>query len=964
MYLQSILLLKKRLADILLLTFICFLFLQSGSQANLAVTVMVSPVTDTVPFGGTRQFAATVSGAANTAVTWSVNDVIGGNQSVGTIDSTGKYTAPSALPPANPVIIKAASQADPMVSASASVTVRFPIPQVQWYSPNVVPLGNTIFTVNGNRFYNGAVVTIDGTAFPTTYVSSTQLKVTSNFAQSGSGYLTVVNPGPAGATSSPRLLEWGAGITVSITPATVTLGTGAKQQFTASVSGTSDKTVYWYVNGGSVNGTITSGGLYTAPGTVPGSPVTIRAVCAVNSARSATAIVNVNGTGGGQTVSVTVSPVAATVQTGASQQFTATVGGSANQSVTWQVNNITGGNSTIGTISSTGLYVAPASVPDGFIIIRAVSQADPGKSGSTTVTVTAPANPIAVSINPASASLPVNGTQQFTATVTGSQNTAVNWQVNNVSGGNSTTGTITANGLYKAPTAIPSGAITVTAVSLADSTKKASANVAIINPNSVAIGRFLEQSTFGPTPQLTAYVNQIGIQAFLNQQLGLPESALPDFSAQQNSQLIDQFYTNLATGQDQLRQRVIYALSEIIVISRNKNVYANELAPWLQILSRNAFGNYKTLLKEITLDATMGKYLDMVNSTKPGPNGAANENYPRELMQLFSIGLYQLNQDGSYVLDANGKTIPTYGQNDIRQLALALTGWTYNTQNGPPQSLNPNYFPGQMAPLPAYHDTSSKTFLGQTIPANQTMQKDVDGAINIIFNHPNVAPFICTRLIRGLVTSNPSPAYISRISAVFNNNGQGIRGDLSAVISAILLDQEARNDVPPPDFGKLRTPLMHHIALFRVLGATIPQPSQIAYVYDNMGEGVLNAPSVFGHYSPMFRIPKQSPPLFGPEFQIHGPGELVNRGNFLWNYLSYYQTGIWDLQWLFNLGGDHNACINAVDNLLLYGRMSAGMRQQLITTLQSQAAAGADAKMRTLTVLYLTAISSEYLVMH
>jgi uncharacterized protein (DUF1800 family) len=384
----------------------------------------------------------------------------------------------------------------------------------------------------------------------------------------------------------------------------------------------------------------------------------------------------------------------------------------------------------------------------------------------------------------------------------------------------------------------------------------------------------------------------------------------------------------------------------------------------LQILSKNALGNYKTLLKEITLDSSMGNFLDMVNSVKPGVNGGANENYPRELMQLFSIGLYMLNQDGSLQLDANNKPIPTYGQDDVRQLALAFTGWTFNTSNGPPQNPNPNFYPGPMVPLPAYHDTSSKTFLGQTISANQTMQKDIDDAIEIIFNHQNVAPFISVRLIRALVTSNPSPAYIARISAVFNDNGQGVRGDLKAVIRAILLDAEARNDNPGNDFGKLRSPLLHHIALFRILGATIPQPSQISYVYDNMGESFLNAPSVFGHYSPSYRIPKQTPPLFGPEYQIHGPGELVNRGNFLWGYMSYYQTGIWDLQWLFSLGSNHTACVNAVDNLLLYGRMSSGLRQALLSALQNSATAGADAKMRALTVLYLTAMSSEYLVMH
>ncbi len=845
-----------------------------------------------------------------------------------------------------------------LFQVSTSANAIQAIPTMQWFTPRIVPLGNTTFTVNGTNFVNGAVVKLEGVAMPTTFLSSTQLRVGSNFTDSGSGNLTVTNPG--GLVSSPRLLEWGAGITVSITPATATVAPGVKLQFTAIVSATSNKQVYWYVNGGSANGTITSGGLYTAPNVAPPSPVTIRAVCAVNSERSATATVNVGGSA--QTVSVSIAPVSPTVAVNATRQFTATVTGTANTAVTWQVNNVTGGNATTGTINNSGLYTAPAAVPAGAIIVRALSQADPTKSGSTTVTLTPPANSIAVGISPASVSLAVLATQQFTASVTGTANTAVTWQVNNTTGGNSMVGTISASGLYTAPAAIPAGTITVTAVSQADNTKKANATVTIIDGSAITVGRLLEQSTFGPTAQLTARVKQIGIPAFLDEQFNTPESPIPNFTAQQNAELTSQFYSNLLTGQDQLRQRVIYALSEIVVISRNKNNYANEIAPWLQILSRNAFGNYKNLLKEITLDATMGKYLDMVNSTKPGTSGAANENYPREVMQLFSIGLYLLNPDGSNVLDASNKPIPTYTQTDIRQLALALTGWTYNTQNGPPQSPNPNYYPGQMVPLPAYHDTSSKTFLGQTIPANQTMQKDVDDAINIIFNHPNVAPFICSRLIKALVTSNPSSAYVARISAVFNNNGAGVRGDMKAVVRAILLDPEARNDNPPSDFGRLRTPLQHHLALFRVLGGTIAQPNQITYVYDNMGESFMQSPSVFGHYSPSFRIPKQSPPLFGPEFQIHGPGELVNDGNFLWNYMNYYQTGIWDLQWLFSLGSNHAACINAVDTLLLYGRMSAGMRQSLMTALQDQAAAGADAKMRALTVLYITAMSSEYMV--
>jgi uncharacterized protein YjdB len=745
-----------------------------------------------------------------------------------------------------------------------------PVPSVQWFSPSVVPLGQAVFTVNGSNFTSGAVVMLDGAPLPTTYVSPTQLKAASNAAQSGSGYVTVVNPGPPSATSSPRLIEFGQGITVGVSPPSASVAPGAKQQFTAAVSGASNKKVYWYVNGGSANGTITSSGLYTAPNVAPAGPVTVRAVSEAFSARSGTAAVAVGGTG--HAVAVSVSPPSASVQTGATQQFTATVTGSANTAVTWQVNNVTGGNATVGTITSAGLYTAP--------------------------------------------------------------------------------------------NAVPSGSVTVTAVSQADGTKKASAAVAVADPQAVAVGRFLEHATFGPTPQLTAHVKQVGIQNYLEAQFNAPPPVFPNGNASSMNELTDHYYLRMLTGQDQVRQRVVHALSEIIVVSRNKNHYPNMLVPWLDILSQHAFGNYKALLKAVTLDASMGNFLDLANSTKPGVAGGANENYARELMQLFSIGLYQLNPDGSPKLDAQGRPIPTYTQADVRQLSLALTGWTYSTANSAPQSPNPNYHPGPMVPLPNYHDTSSKTFLGHTLPAGQTVQKDLDDAIEIIFNHPNVGPFVSVRLIRALVTSNPSAAYVARVSAVFDDNGQGVRGDLKAVVRAILLDADARDDNPPPDFGKLRSPLLHHIAVLRALGGHVAQPSLIAYLYENMGEGLLHAPSVFGHYSPLYRIPKQSPPLFGPEFQIHGPGELVNRGNFLWNYMNYYQTGIWDLQWLFSLGNDHAACVNAVDGLLLYGRMSQGLRQQLMAALQASASAGADAKTRALTALYLTAMSGEYLVMH
>jgi len=830
-----------------------------------------------------------------------------------------------------------------------------PTPQVQWFSPGKVPLGITTFTINGTGFASGAIAKLDGVALPTTFVSSTQLMATSNVMQSSSGNITVTNPCSA-TPSGPRLVEFGQGIVVAISPATVTVPINAKQQFTANVTGTTNTTVYWYVDGGSAKGTITSNGLYTAPATAPASPVTIRAVCAVNSERSSTATVTVGGNGVPQTIAVSISPTSATVNTGATRQFTATVTGTANTAVTWQVNNVTGGNSTTGTISTGGLYTAPVTVPASPVTVTVVSQADNTKKASATVGINTPPPVIAISISPTATSLTTGAIQQFTATVTGTANTAVTWQVNGAAGGNSTNGTISASGLYTAPAASPASGITVTAVSQADTTKNASANVSILDPQLITIGRFLDQTTFGPTPALIAKVKQFGMQGFLNEQYGLPESALPDPFTATSSANIDAVFANALNGQDQLRQRVIYAYSEIFVEANFKNYNADMLAPWRKLLSRNAFGNYKTLLKELTNDSSMGQFLDSANSGVFG--GAANENYPREVMQLFSIGLYKLNLDGSQQLDASNQPIPTYTQTDVQQLALALTGWTYDNAAHNPGYGNYNYYPAPMLPLASKHNTSQKTLLGQIIPAGLSPQQELDAVVNILFNHSNVGPFLATRMIRALTTSNPSPAYIARVAAVFNDNGLGVRGDLRAMINAIIMDQEARNDTPPSNFGRLRTPLQALLFLSRTLSLTPGAASQFNYQLYNMGEAILDAPSVFGHYSPMFRIPKGNG-LFGPEFQIYSPTEAVNRGNFMYQFIYAYPIHP-ALQPLAGIAGSPATLVGSLDNTLLFGRMLPSTRTALFNAISMQY----DNNARALAAVYLIATSGEFLVQH
>ena len=754
----------------------------AGSMTSLAatqsgITVSVDPMSVTLPVGSAKQLTAKVTGTANTAVTWTVSGITGGNSVVGTISNTGLYTAPASPPKGYSVTVKAMSAADPSAAATCKVTVRYQTPTITSVNPNPVAPGAFSLTVTGSRFVNGAQVLWNGAPLATNFVSSTQLTASGNATQLGNATVSVANPGPPAVSSL---------VTVNVVSSVI----------------------------------------------------------------------------------VTVSPPSASVVAGGTQQFQAAVSGTANDIVTWKVNGVAGGDSGSGMITPAGMYTAP-------------------------------------SVSPLS------------------------------------------------------GMVTISALSAADGLTQGTATVNIQDPSAIANARFLDQSTFGPTPQLMAHVRQIGFPTFLDEQFAMPESPWPALNTATRSNAVDSFFLNAATGQDQLRQRVVFALSEIIVISMNKNTNGNEIVPWLQLLSRNAFGNYRTLLREITLDASMGKFLDLANSSKPTAMTGANENYAREVMQLFSIGLYQLNLDGSTKLDGQGQPIPTYTQTDVRQMALALTGWTYGNSTGvPPANPNSNYYPGPMLPIQSRHDSSAKTILGTSLPAGQANVQDLDGAIDIIFNHPNVGPFVATRLIRALVTSNPSPTYIARIASVFNDNGKGVRGDMQAVIRAILLDPDARNDSPPSDFGRLRTPVQHTIALMRALNLPVGQPSSFAYIYYSMSEGMLDAPSVFGHYSPLFHVPKTA--LFGPEFQIYSPTDAVNRANLFYSMMFNPWPINPALQPFVSIASDPAALVNAVDSALLQGRMSSQMRTALMGALPAMY----DNNQRALTALYLTSMSGDYLIQH
>ncbi len=735
-------------------------------------------------------------------------------------------------------------------------------------------------------------------------------------------------------------------VTVTIDPAaSLTVPVNGVRQFKATVTGTTTTAVTWSLTppagvAPSASGTIDATGQYTAPPTpLPGfASVTVAATSVADPTVRARNTITVR-----YSIPTLSSLVPNVLSLGT---FTLTVNGSkfvSGAQVLWN-----GQPLSTNFISSTQLTATGTAKQLG---ATSITVANPGPGAVSTPLTLNVTSSLSVVVSPSTVSLPPNGMQQFQVTVTGSPNQGVTWGVVGSPGA----GTITNTGLYTAPPV--GGTVTVYAIATADGVTRGSASILIQDPQAITYGRFLEQTTFGPTPALLAHVKQVGMSAFIHEQFTTPESPWPSLATATRADAVDAFFANALSGQDQLRQRVVGALSEIFVVAMNKNTNGNEIVPWLQVLSRNAFGNYRTLLKEITLDASMGKYLDLANSGVMG--GAPNENYPREMMQLFTIGLSLLNLDGSVQTDGTGNSFPTYTQTDVQQLAKALTGWTYSNLNGTTGSGgNYNYYPGPMIPVPGKHNPSAKTVLGQGIPANQISQQDLDSAIDIIFNHPNVGPFVATRLIRALVTSNPSPAYIKRIVQVFNGNGANVRGDMQAVIAAIVLDPEVRNDTPPSDFGRLRTLLQHTLAIARALSLNPGPASQFAYLFYNMNEGILDAPSVFGHYSPLFHIPKS--PLFGPEFQIYSASDAVNRANFFYSLIYNPWPINPALQPFVSIATNASTLLTAIDNTLLYGRMLSQTRTAILNALPTQY----DNNQRVLTALYLTFTSGEYLVQH
>lgn len=529
-------------------------------------------------------------------------------------------------------------------------------------------------------------------------------------------------------------------------------------------------------------------------------------------------------------------------------------------------------------------------------------------------------------------------------------------------------------------------------------------------PTAPAAARFLTQASFGATDASIAQVRAAGYAQWIDQQLIAPQGSSHQSDLEQRlaairaadpngslnaSDFYWSFWRHAATDQDQLRERVKFALSEIFVVSLNDaNVDVRGAGSYYDMLGAHAFGNFRTLLEQVTLHPMMGVYLTWLGNQRedPATGRQPDENYAREVMQLMTIGVFHLNPDGTLRLNQSGQPIPTYSAEDIGGLAKVFTGYSYysptpsnNTFAGRNRNVDATVRP--MIAYPGFHSTSAKNFLGVTIPASSAPdpQGDLRIALDTLSNHPNVGPFIGRQLIQRLVTSNPSPAYVGRVAAVFNDNGRGVRGDLGAVVRAILTDPEARTAPSDPNYGKLREPVVRMANWMRAFGAASASGEwRIGSTSANtsLNQSAMTSPSVFNFFRPGYSPPNTrvgGQGLVAPEFQIVDEVSVAG-------YLNTMQTtidagigaavnGARDVRPNYaaemSVAADADALVDRVGLLLMNGQMSTTLRGRILEAVRGVGIPGGTATQaqvntalgnRAKLAIYMVMASPEYVV--
>jgi uncharacterized protein (DUF1800 family) len=497
--------------------------------------------------------------------------------------------------------------------------------------------------------------------------------------------------------------------------------------------------------------------------------------------------------------------------------------------------------------------------------------------------------------------------------------------------------------------------------------------------------RFLAQATMGPTEAATAELMDSGYSAWFDAQFAKPQklhktyaderlaavkAADPNANINQNT-FFEGWWQQAITGEDQLRQRTAFALSQHFVISFQDAAvgqYPRGVASYYDMLAKNAFGNFRTMLEEVSLHPMMGLYLTSRGNQKEDPTRGRvpDENYAREIMQLFSIGIYQLNNDGTVKMGPNNTPLETYTPDDIAGLAKVFTGFSWYAGTNAADRTDSRFFGGNgnadrdWQPMQSYakfHSTSEKKFLGSTIAAQGTANPEASlkAALDTIFNHPNVGPFVANSLVKQLVTSNPTPAYIGRVAAAFNNNGAGVRGDMKAVIKAVFMDPEARTLSTAAGAGKLREPVMRLANYMRAMGHTSQTGRFLMGSTDDPGASLsqtpMRSPTVFNFWRPGYVPPSSnlaSAGLTAPEMQI--VQEVSVRGYFEYMRQAVEQgagsnapapaTGR-DIRTThapeIALADKPDQLVERMNNVLMYGQMPASLKTTITGAVNSVA---------------------------
>lgn len=714
----------------------------------------------------------------------------------------------------------------------------------------------------------------------------------------------IAGPPSAGAfTTAPQV----------ITPKSIIVHLEQSQQFTSTGA------TKWAASEGSIN----SSGVFVAPTTMP---------------KSSTVTITATGAGGTTTATVTLvagplqiaAPSMVHLALGKTQQFTSA--------------NATSWKALYGKITSTGLYTAPATwegTGEDYISVY-------GSHGSTGARVFfIPPVPVIKSILSGSR-VP---TGVFSLTVTGSNLTNSSVILLNRTGLTTMVGNgwLSATGFIGQPETA-----TVQIANGASVSAPLPLQVGIANPkvSAAAARRFLEQAAFGPSPTDIAAVQTLGFQGWINQQMTMKPCASFLGVRTEYGGMPAHFLTNAVNCDDQLRQRVAFALSQIFVTSLETLVSNQNMISYQDMLLGDAFVSYRKILGDVTLSAAMGEYLNMANNAVANPaiGSSPNQNYARELMQLFTIGTSMLNPDGTVQYDSTGLPIPTYSQFQVTEFSRIYTGWTYAPSSGVTETSKWGIPPtpyGPMAYNSSQHDFGSKQLLnGYISPAGASPAEDLNNALNNIFAHPNVGPFVCTQLIQHLVKSNPSPAYVKRVAAVFNENDRGVRGDMGSVIAAILLDPEARaNDEggeDQPTDGHLQEPALFIAGMVRAFGGNMSDENNFIYDLTNQGQNLFTPASVFNFYAPNTGV--QGTTLMGGEFQIYTPNAAVLRANMVSGFFGAWQDWVQnngpgtsvDLTPFVELGGNPPQLVAALDLTLMHGTMPATMKSAVLTAVEGE----------------------------